>query len=77
MDKLYKQIAKIGRQYGAAKVVLYGSRARDAYKFSANFAYVGSTIEYVLYPAVAYAFEESFMSCTVLILSNVVPAEKA
>ena len=28
MDKLYKQIAKIGRQYGAAKVVLYGSRAR-------------------------------------------------
>ena len=27
MDKLYKQIAKIGRQYGAAKV-LYGSRAR-------------------------------------------------
>lgn len=28
MDKLYKQIAKIGRQYGSAKVVLYGSRAR-------------------------------------------------
>lgn len=28
MDKLYKQIAKISRQYGAAKVVLYGSRAQ-------------------------------------------------
>ena len=28
MKELYRQIAKIGRQYGAAKVVLYGSRAR-------------------------------------------------
>ena len=32
MDKLYKQIAKIGRQYGAAKVVLYGSRARGDHR---------------------------------------------
>ncbi len=28
IKNLYRQIAKIGRQYGAAKVVLYGSRAR-------------------------------------------------
>lgn len=28
MDKLYKQIAKIGRQNGAAKVVLYGTEDR-------------------------------------------------
>ncbi len=28
MKELYRQIAKIGRQYGAAKVVLYGSRAQ-------------------------------------------------
>lgn len=28
MDKLYKRIAKIGRQYGAAKVVLYGTEDR-------------------------------------------------
>ena len=32
MKKLYSQIAKLGAQYGAAKVVLYGSRARGDHR---------------------------------------------
>lgn len=32
MDELYRQIAKVCRQYGAAKVLLYGSRARGDHR---------------------------------------------
>ena len=41
MNELYKQIAKIGRQYGAAKVVLYGSRARGDNRQRSDMAIYG------------------------------------
>lgn len=36
MDKLYKSLAELAKQYGAAKLVLFGSRARGDSRYNSD-----------------------------------------